>query len=98
MTLLYREKYMIDNEAKRYDLRVCDNGKLVHTLYSWTLSIVLSLSKMLTKYNVSEIGSEIGTSSIYWAQLSRFYLRTEIESNLRNVVFCLHFRQGQDDG
>jgi hypothetical protein len=31
--------------------------------------------------------SEIGTSSIYWAQLSRFYLRTEIESNLQNVVF-----------
>jgi hypothetical protein len=30
---------------------------------------------------------EIGTSSVYWNQLSRFYLRTEIESRLRNVVF-----------
>jgi hypothetical protein len=59
----------------KYDLRVCDDGKLVHILYSWTLSIVLSLSKMLTKYKVSEIG---------------FYLR--------NVIFCQHFRQGQDDG
>jgi hypothetical protein len=29
---------------------------ILHVLYSWTLSIVLSLSKMLTKYNVSEIG------------------------------------------
>jgi hypothetical protein len=25
--------------------------------------------------------------SIYWIQLSRFYLRTETESSLRNVVF-----------
>jgi hypothetical protein len=32
-------------------------------------------------------GPEIGTSSIDWAQLSRFYLKTEIESSLRNVVF-----------
>jgi hypothetical protein len=29
----------------------------------------------------------IGTSSIDWAQLSRFYLNTETESSLRNVVF-----------
>jgi hypothetical protein len=39
----------------KYDLRVCDDGKLVHILCSWTLSIVSSLSKMLTKH-VSEIG------------------------------------------
>jgi hypothetical protein len=31
---------------------------------------------------------EIGTISINWAQLSRFYLKTETESSLRNVVFC----------
>jgi hypothetical protein len=30
---------------------------------------------------------EIGTSSIDWTQLSRFYLKTETESSLRNVVF-----------
>jgi hypothetical protein len=30
---------------------------------------------------------EIGTSSIDWAQLSRFYLKTETESSLGNVVF-----------
>jgi hypothetical protein len=31
---------------------------------------------------------EIGTSSLDWAQLIRFYLKTEIESRLRNGVFC----------
>jgi hypothetical protein len=31
---------------------------------------------------------EIGTSSIDWAKLSRFYLKTETETSLRNVVFC----------
>jgi hypothetical protein len=31
--------------------------------------------------------SAIGTSSIDWAQLSRFYLKTQTEYSLRNVVF-----------
>jgi hypothetical protein len=31
---------------------------------------------------------KIGTSSIDWAQLSRFYLKMEIELSLQNVVFC----------
>jgi hypothetical protein len=30
---------------------------------------------------------DIETSSIDWAQLIRFYLKTERESSLRNVVF-----------
>jgi hypothetical protein len=30
---------------------------------------------------------EIGTSSINWAQLSRFHLKMETESSLQNVVF-----------
>jgi hypothetical protein len=30
---------------------------------------------------------EIGTSSIDWVQLSRFHLKTETESSLRNAVF-----------
>jgi hypothetical protein len=30
-------------------------------------------------------GPEIGTSSTDWAQLSRFYLKTETKSSLRNV-------------
>jgi hypothetical protein len=59
------------------------------------LFIVLSLSKnrpaYFSKHNVSESGfclrlPEIGTSSIDWAQLSRFYLKTETECSLRNVV------------
>jgi hypothetical protein len=31
---------------------------------------------------------EIGTSSINWAQLSRFHLKTETEPSLQNVVLC----------
>jgi hypothetical protein len=39
---------------------------------------------------------EIGTSSIDWAQLSRFHLKTETESSLRNVVFwCLWIKTGR---
>jgi hypothetical protein len=30
---------------------------------------------------------ETGTSSIDWAQMSRFFLKTETESSLRNAVF-----------
>jgi hypothetical protein len=30
---------------------------------------------------------EIENSSIYWAQLSTFYLKSETESSLRNVLF-----------
>jgi hypothetical protein len=48
---------------------------LIQILCFWTLSIVLLLSKNRP------------TSSIDWAQLSRFYLKTETESSLRNVVF-----------
>jgi hypothetical protein len=32
-------------EARRYDLKVCDDVKLAQILRSWTLSIVSSLSK-----------------------------------------------------
>jgi hypothetical protein len=59
----------------------------------WTLSIVLSLSKNRYLFfktqrfgdwilSPSFLSPEIGTSSINWAQLSRFYLKTEIESSL----------------
>jgi hypothetical protein len=30
--------------------------------------------------------AEIGSSSIDWAQLNRFYLKTETESSLRDIV------------
>jgi hypothetical protein len=30
----------------------------------------------------------MGTSSVDWAQLNKFYLKTETEYSLRNVVFC----------
>jgi hypothetical protein len=42
-------------------------------------------------------GPEIGASSIYWIQLSRFYLRTETESSLRNVVFFLKMDKTMDN-
>jgi hypothetical protein len=45
------------------DLKVCDDGILIPLLVFWTLSIV----QFLFKNNVSEIE----TSSVQWAQLSR---------------------------
>jgi hypothetical protein len=36
---------------------------------------------------------EIGTSSIDWAQLSRFYLKTETETSLRIVVLKYSYKQ-----
>jgi hypothetical protein len=60
----------------------------------WTLSIVLSLSKTqpclffkTQRFGDWIMSPEIGTSSIDWTQLSRFYLKTETESSLRNVAF-----------
>jgi hypothetical protein len=48
---------------------------------------------------------EIGISSIDWSQLNRFYLKTETESSLRNVVIWKKKQEGflkyvhrQDDG
>jgi hypothetical protein len=38
-------------------------------------------------YSVELLYPEIGISSIDLAQLSRFYLKTETESNIRNIVF-----------
>jgi hypothetical protein len=35
----------------------------------------------------TQVGPEIGTSSIDWAQLSGFYLKTKTESSLQDVVF-----------
>jgi hypothetical protein len=67
----YRDSWVLQIEAifstvigfLNIDLRVCDDGELVHILCSWTLSIVSSLSKILTKHNVSQI---------------RFYLRLQV--------------------
>jgi hypothetical protein len=39
------------------------------------------------------LSPEIGASSIHWIQLSRFYLKTETESSLRNVVVFLKNRR-----
>jgi hypothetical protein len=39
--------------------------------------------------SIDRAGPEIGTSSVDWAQLNRFYMKTETESSLRNVVFSI---------
>jgi hypothetical protein len=39
------------------------------------------------RITILNLGPEIGTSSVDWAQLSGFYLKTEAESSLRNLVF-----------
>jgi hypothetical protein len=66
-----------------------------------TLAIVLLLSKNTVLFlfqnttfrrleSVSvfrSLSPEIMTSSVYWAQLSGFYLKTETETSLRSVVF-----------
>jgi hypothetical protein len=36
---------------------------------------------------LAQVCPEIGTSSIDWVELSGFYLKTETESSLRNVMF-----------
>jgi hypothetical protein len=69
----------------RYDLKVCDDGKLVQILGYGTVSIVLSLSKMSTC--LCSKTQRFGDWTIYWTKLSRFYLKMEIESSLRNAVF-----------
>jgi uncharacterized membrane protein (Fun14 family) len=42
---------------------------------------------VLGLYTLSCVGAEIGIIYIDWAQLSRFYLKTETEVSLQNVVF-----------
>jgi hypothetical protein len=41
------------------------------------------------KHDVSNpaSGPETETNSIYWAEQSRFHLKTETESSLRNIMF-----------
>jgi hypothetical protein len=62
--------------------------------FFWYFNVLSYLSQMvcavLDLYTLSWCWyrcPEIGTSSVYCAQLSRFYLKTETESSLRNVVF-----------
>jgi hypothetical protein len=63
----------------------------------WTLSIAPFLFKthnildtgfcLRLAVELTQMGPETGTSSIDWAQLSSFHLKTETESSLRNDVF-----------
>jgi hypothetical protein len=54
-------------------------------------------SCLYLKQNFSEVGFPVSGPeseiiSIYWAQLSKFKLKAEAESNLRNVVFQIKDR------
>jgi hypothetical protein len=42
---------------------------------------------VLGLHTLSGVGIGIGTSSIDWVQVSRFYLKMEPESSLQNIVF-----------
>jgi hypothetical protein len=82
-------------ELVSQDLKFCEDGTLVQTLCFWTLSIVLSLSKnavlFILQNNVSEPGFflrlQVKPTQLGPIDRARFYLKTEAESSLRNVVF-----------
>jgi hypothetical protein len=59
-------------------------GYFLQILRFWTLSIVLSLSKLSSCLSLS---LEKWTSSNNWTRLSKFYLKTETECSLRNVFW-----------
>jgi hypothetical protein len=70
------------------------------SLLRWSIITIIMFLEII---HYPSISPEIGTNSIDWAQLSRFYLKTETESSLRNVV--LKYKQDgvldkkkQDDG
>jgi hypothetical protein len=73
---------------------LCPTNKLLSRVFvttqrfgDWILSLSLSSCKTYSVGPNLRFGLEIRTSSIEWAQLSRFYLKTETEPSLRNVVF-----------
>jgi hypothetical protein len=68
------------------NLKVRDEGILLKHTSFWTLA--MSQFRLKTR-RFGDWSPEIATSSIDWAQQSRFYLRTETDSSLRNVVFLI---------
>jgi hypothetical protein len=44
---------------------------------------------VLGLYTLSSVGAGVRTSSVHLGQLSRFYLKSETESSLRNVMFYI---------
>jgi hypothetical protein len=48
---------------------------------------ILFFKTQCFRYGILSLSLEIGTGCIDWAQLSRFYLKTETESSLQNIVF-----------
>jgi hypothetical protein len=56
-------------------------------MFSYLSQMVYAVLGLYTPFWCWYMYPEIGTTSINCAQLSRFYLKTETESSLRNVVF-----------
>jgi hypothetical protein len=60
----------------------------------WILSPSSDIGKFRksesVKIQLAKTCLEVGTSSIDWTQLSRFHLKTETESSLRNVVLNIN--------
>jgi hypothetical protein len=63
----------------------------IQILYFRTLSTILFSIKNITFWKLDSVSAsislEIGTSSIDWTQLSRFYRNTETKSSLQNIAF-----------
>jgi hypothetical protein len=81
-----RKRFYYEKLASLYPSQniIMTTKSRVQILCFWTLPIVLLLSKTPSCLYFK---TQIRTSSIVCAQLSRFYLKTEIKSSLRNVVF-----------
>jgi hypothetical protein len=74
-----------ETRTHRQSLKVCDVGKLVKLLCSWTLSIVSSKNSSCLYFKTQR--PEMGTISFYWTQLSRFYLRMEMNPVSETLSF-----------
>jgi hypothetical protein len=64
------------------------------TRYGYQLRICWRSRQGMIRKLDTGLCPDIGTSSIDWAQLSRFYLKTETESILRKVVFWKNKQDG----
>jgi hypothetical protein len=73
--------------------RMLEKSKPLTSNMTWREAMALKSLKNKKQIRILQAdkgnctGPEIGTSSIDWAQLSRFYLQTETEFSLRNIVF-----------
>jgi hypothetical protein len=84
--------------ASVYEQKMTDFLDIIHCL---SLIINVTFRKLesvsIIRYNLLRWAQlialgEIGTRSINWAQHSRFYLKMDTDSSLRNVMFLIELR------